>query len=71
MIFRSKAQCEGNGPTLVEHCNAVAEDHRGALRVSLSGPTGRVVLLGKDQTLASKARLAVNLDRLTEPTLGR
>ena len=43
----------------------------GALRVSLSRPTVCVVLLGKDLTLASKARLAVNLDRLTEPTSER
>ena len=39
VVFRSKAQCEGNGHSLVECCNAAAGHHRVALRVSLSTPT--------------------------------
>jgi hypothetical protein len=78
VVFRSKAQCAGNGRTLVKHCNAVAEHHRSALWVSLSGPTDFVVPLGKGVAragpaseasalgLACEARLAVNPDKLTE-----
>ena len=78
VVFRNKAQCEGNGHTLVKHCNAVAGHHRSALRVSLSGSTDCVVPLDKGTAragpaseasalgLACEARLAVNLDKLTE-----
>ena len=65
-VFRSKAQCAGNGRTLVKHCNAAAGHHRDALRVSLSTPTGCVVPLAKDVAIAFEARLAVNVDKLTE-----
>ena len=71
VILRSKAQCEGKGQSLVEHCNAAAAAHRGDLRVSLFRPTDYVVPLGKGQSLACEARLAVNLDKLTEPAIGR
>jgi len=64
--FRSKAQCEGKGHSLVEHCNAAAGLHRKALRVSLSTPTDCVAPLDKGVALAREARLAVNLDKLTE-----
>ena len=47
VVFRSKAQCEGNGHSLVEYCNAVAGHHRDALRVSLSTPKVCVVSLDK------------------------
>ncbi len=66
MVFRIKAQCEGNGQSLVEHCNAVAEHHRDALRVNLSTPTDSVAPLAKEMTIACEARLAVNVDKLTE-----
>ncbi len=78
VVFRNKAQCAGNGRTLIKHCNAVAGHHRSALRVSLSGPTDSVVPLGKGVAragpvskasalgLACEARLAVNPDKLTE-----
>ncbi len=36
MVFRGKAQCAGNGCSLVKHCNAAAEHHRDARRVGLS-----------------------------------
>jgi len=66
VALRSKAQCEGNGHFLVEHCNAAAECHRDALWVSLSTPTDFVAPLDKGVTIACEARLAVNVDKLTE-----
>ena len=55
MVFRNKAQCAGNGRTLVKHCNAVAGHHRSALRVSLSGSTDCVVPLDKGVARADPA----------------
>ena len=52
--------------SLVEHWNAVAGHHRDALRVSLSTPTDCVPPLDKGMAIASEARLAVNVDKLTE-----
>jgi len=66
VVFRNKAQCAGNGRTIVKHCNAVAGHHRSALRVSLSGSTDCVVPLDKGVAIACEARLAVNPDKLTE-----
>ena len=78
VLFRSKALCAGKGHSLVKHCNAAAGQHRVALRVSLSTSTDCVVPLDKDVAkagpaseasalgLACEARLAVNVDRLTE-----
>ena len=66
VVFRSKAQCEGNGYPLVEHCNAAAGHHRDALRVSLSTPTDCVPPLDKGVAIVGEARLAVNVDKLTE-----
>ena len=66
MVFRNKAQCAGNGRTLAKHCNAAAEHHRNALRVSLSRPTDCVSPLAKGTAITCEARLAVNLDKLTE-----
>ena len=67
VVFRSKAQCEGNGYSLVEHWNAAAGHHRDALRVSLSTPTDCVPPLDKGIAIAREARLAVNVDKPTEP----
>jgi len=66
VVFRSKAQCEGNGNSLDEHWNAAAGYHRGALRVSMSTPTDGVAPLGKGIAIACEARLAVSVDMLTE-----
>ena len=66
VVFCSKAQCEENGHSLVEHWNAVAEHHRDALRVSLSTTTDGVAPLDKGAAIACEARLAVNVDKLTE-----
>ena len=66
VVFRGKAQCEGNGPVLVKYCNAAAGHHRPALRVSLSTPTDCVAPLDKGAAIACEARLAVNVDKLTE-----
>ncbi len=69
VVFRSKAQCEGNGHFLVERCNAAAGHHRDALRVSLSTPTDCVPSLDKGIAIACETRLAVNVDKLTEPVI--
>jgi hypothetical protein len=69
VVFRSKAQCEGIGHALVEHCNAAAGHHRNALRVSLSTPTDCVPPLDKGMAIAREARLAVNVDKLTESAI--
>ena len=88
VVFRGKAQCEGNGHSLVEYCTnsrrfkrRVAGHHRNALRVSLSTPTDCVAPLAKGMAkagpvseasalgLACEARLAVNVDKLTEPAI--
>ncbi|MCP4286221.1 MAG: hypothetical protein GY792_17530 [Gammaproteobacteria bacterium] len=66
VVFRSKALCEGNGYSIVEHWNAAAGDHRDALRVSLSTPTDCVPSLAKGMAIASETRLAVAVDKLTE-----
>ena len=66
VVFCSQAQCEGNGHSLVEYCNAAAGHHRDAIRVSLSTPTDGVAPLDKGMAIAGKARLAVNVDKLTE-----
>ena len=71
VVFRSKAQCDANGRSLVEHWNAAAGHHRVALRVGLSTPTDCVAPRAKGHCLqrlaiASEARLAVSIDKLTE-----
>ena len=66
VVFRSKAQCEENGHSLVEHWNAAVEHHRDALRVSLSTSKDYVPPLDKGMAIACEARLAVNVDKLTE-----
>ena len=66
VVFRSKAQCEVNGYSLGEYCNAAAGHHRNAHRVNLSTPTVIVVPLDKGAAIACEARLAVNVDKLTE-----
>jgi hypothetical protein len=66
VVFRSKAQCEGNGHSLVEHWNAAAGHHRGALRVSSSTSTDCVPPLDKGMAIVGEASLAVNVDKLTE-----
>ena len=66
VVFRSKALCEGNGNSIVEHWNAAAGDHRDALRVGLSTPTDCVPSLAKGMAIACETRLAVDVDKLTE-----
>ena len=66
VVFRSKAQYEGNGYSLDEYWNVVARHHRDALWVSLSMPTDCVAPLDKGLAIACEARLAVNIDKLTE-----
>jgi hypothetical protein len=66
VVLRSKARCEGNGDSLVEHWNAAAVYHRDALRVGLSTPTDCVAPLDKGIAIACEARLAVHVDKPTE-----
>ena len=66
VVFRSKTQCAGKGHSLVKHWNAAAGHHRGAPWVSLSTPTDCVAPLDKGMALACEARLAANVDKLTE-----
>jgi hypothetical protein len=66
VVFRGKAQGEGNGHSLVERWNAAAGHHRGALRVGLSTSADCVAPLGKGTAIAGEARLAVNVDKPTE-----
>ncbi len=66
VVFRSKAQCDGNGYSLDEYWNVVAGHHRDALWVSLSMPTDCVAPLDKGLAIVCEARLAVNIDKLTE-----
>ncbi len=69
VVFRSKAQCERNGQSIAERWNAVAKHHRDALWVSLSTPTDCVPPLGKGPDIAGETRLAVSVDKLTEPAV--
>ena len=69
VVLRSKAQCGGNGWSLAEHWNAAAKHDRDALRVSLSTPTDFVASLAKGPVIACEMRLAVNVDKLTEPAI--
>ncbi|HDH08818.1 MAG TPA: hypothetical protein ENG96_04990 [Gammaproteobacteria bacterium] len=71
VVSRSKAQREGNGHFLAEYWDAAEGDHRDALQVSLSTPMDYVAPLDKGITIACEARLAMSLDKLTEPVIIR
>ena len=66
MVFRSKAQYAGNGCSLPKCCNAVAECYGDALWVSLSMPMDCVIPIDKEVAIVDEARLAINIDKLTE-----
>jgi len=59
VVFRSKAQCAGNGCSLPKFCNAAAGCHGDALWVSLSMPMDCVDPFDKG-AIAGEARLAMN-----------
>ena len=67
MVSRSKAQCAGNGCSLPKCCNAAAGYHGDALWVGLSMPMDCVDPLDKGAAIVGEARLAMNIDKLTEP----
>ena len=68
VVFCSKAQCAGNGcVSLPKCCNAAAGCNGDALWVNLSMPMDCVVPLDKGAAIAGEARLAMNIDKLTEP----
>ena len=67
VVFGSEAQCADNGRTLGKRCNE-ADGHHGSARwVGLSTPMDCVAPLGKGVAIPGKARLAMNVDRPTEP----
>ncbi len=66
VVFRGKAQCAGNGCSLVKHCNAAAERHRDARRVGLSASMAALLLLQRATAICCEERLALNADRPTE-----
>lgn len=66
VMFRSKAQCAGNGHSLIKRWNAAAGHHRDARRVNLSTTMDFVVPLAKETTLTCESRLAMKADKLTE-----
>ena len=53
--------------TLPKCCNAAAGYHGNALWVSLSMPMDYVDPLDKGAVIVGEARLAMNIDKLTEP----
>ncbi len=59
VVFRSKAQCEGNGYSIDERWNVVAKHHRDALWVCLSRPMNCIVSL-------INGYIAVSIDKQTE-----
>ena len=65
-FFAARRSAQAMARTLVKHCNAAAEHHRDAHRVSLSRPTDFVAPLAKGAAIACEARLAMSLDKLTE-----
>ncbi len=64
--FAARRGAPAMATLLVKHCNAAAEHHRDALRVSLSTSTDCVAPLAKGTAIAFEVRLAVNVDKLTE-----
>ena len=67
--FAARRSAKAMAISLVEHCNAAAGHHSDALRVSLSTPTDCVPPLDKGITIVGEARLAVNVDKLTESAI--
>ncbi|GBE07524.1 hypothetical protein BMS3Abin11_00632 [bacterium BMS3Abin11] len=57
--------------SLGKRWNEAARRHRDALWVSLSTPMDYVAPLDKGITIACEARLAMRLDKLTEPVIIR
>jgi len=64
--LHSKVLYEANDFLFDEHWYLDARFHRDALRVSLSTPTDCVAPLVKERAIVCEARLAVNVDKLTE-----
>ena len=66
VLFRSKAQCEAQGPFPCRALQRGCGTATGMPRVSLSTPTDCVAPLNKGVAIVCEARLAVNVDKLTE-----
>jgi hypothetical protein len=50
-------------------CNAVAEPHGNALRVSFSASMAALRLLARETAIPGEACLALNAEKLTEPII--
>ena len=66
MVSRSRVAALDKDRAIAFALCLAAEHHRPALRVSLSTPTDCVAPLDKGAAIACEARLAVNVDKLTE-----
>ena len=66
MVSRSFVPVLDKGMAIAFALRLAAKHHRGALQVSLSTPTDGVAPLDKGAAIACEARLAVNVDKLTE-----
>jgi len=66
VVFRSKTQCPSKGIPLSSTATQRRDTTGSARRVSLSTSTDCVVPLAKGTAIACDARLAVNVDKLTE-----
>ena len=71
VVSRSKAQCEVMVYSLSKRWSEAVRHHRDALWVSLSTPMDYVAPLDKGITIACEVRLAMSLDKLTEPVIIR
>ena len=65
-MFRNKAQCAGNGGSIVKCCNAVAGHSVHALRVGWCAPMAVLGLLAMTQAIPGEACLAMNAHQSTE-----
>ena len=71
VVFRTEAQCAGNGYSLFKRCNDVVEYHSSALRVGLSALMDGVASLGKGVAIPGESRLALNAGAPTESAIIR
>ena len=66
LMLAIKARCAVKGYSLGKRRNAAGKHQDGALRVTLSVPMDGVTPFAKGTTIASKACLAMNTDKITE-----
>ncbi len=69
MVSRSRVAAIGKGITIPDALRLAAKYHGNALWVSLSMPMDYVDPLDKGAAIVGEARLAMNIDKLTEPAI--